>query len=574
MDTLAAASSAGSRLVWQHSPLLFSSVLMNAMNSPEIASPPIVWSVAGSDSGGGAGLSADARAARAAGVHLCPVVAAVTAQHSRAVLHVQPVPAEVVRAQLAALAADMPPAVIKTGLLGSAAAVREVARCVDALRAAGRRVALVVDPVLGATTGAAFADEQYLCALRDELLPRASLVTPNVREAQRLAGLPPDAPPPALAAALRGMGAQAVAVTGGDVPDAAGSDTRWALDWGDTAHACGWLALPRLAARHTHGSGCTFAASAAAAMARGFVAADALVLAKMATAHALHCGYAAGSGAGPANAQPGSAALPHLMPVMTWGKAPPDAALLQADASPAAPLMEGGGCALYAIVDSAARVQQAAQARIPIIQLRIKASAGGGDAAWHAALRREAQQALAACRAAGATLVIDDHWRLALEMAAAGAAGLALHLGQEDLLALRDAERAQLAASGVRLGVSSHSVWELARARSLRPWYIACGPVWPTTTKAMPWRPQGLRNLRWWSRMAGWPVVAIGGVLEGSQARQCAAAGAAAVCVVRGLGADIAHSTPHWLAAIAAGAASAAGSVAGAGGDGWPHPTL
>ena len=134
---------------------------------------PVVWSIAGTDSGGGAGLSADQRAADAFGVHLCPVVACVTAQHSRAVQHVEPLRPELIEAQLQALAEDLAPSVIKTGLLGGAEQVRLVARWVDRLRAQGP-LALVVDPVLSASTGAGFADAAALAAYRDELLPRAT----------------------------------------------------------------------------------------------------------------------------------------------------------------------------------------------------------------------------------------------------------------------------------------------------------------------------------------------------------------------------------------------------------------
>jgi len=149
---------------------------------------PIVWSIAGTDSGGGAGLSADQRTADAFGVHLCPVVAAVTAQHSRAVTAVEPVSPELLDRQLAALADDMPPHAIKTGLIGSAALVDMVARWVDRLR---RRapLALVVDPVLGASSGATFADAATVRAYRAELLPRTTVLTPNRREAARLLGV-------------------------------------------------------------------------------------------------------------------------------------------------------------------------------------------------------------------------------------------------------------------------------------------------------------------------------------------------------------------------------------------------
>ena len=131
----------------------------------------------------------------------------------------------------------------------------------------------------------------------------------------------PSSPPsrtaiPTLSAALRATGAQAVALTGGDSADAPG----WSLDWIDTPHANGWLALPRVDAPYNHGTGCTFATSAACALARGFVLADALVLAKMATTHALRHGYAAGQGAGPVAARAGFATEPALIPFMSWSE--------------------------------------------------------------------------------------------------------------------------------------------------------------------------------------------------------------------------------------------------------------
>ena len=113
---------------------------------------PVVWSSAGSDSGAGAGLPADLKALQAFGVHGCTAVAAITAQNSVSVTRVEPVSAELLDAQLAALAQDMLPQAIKTGLLGSVDNLRVVCRWVDALRAQGHPVALVVDPVLGSTT--------------------------------------------------------------------------------------------------------------------------------------------------------------------------------------------------------------------------------------------------------------------------------------------------------------------------------------------------------------------------------------------------------------------------------------
>jgi hydroxymethylpyrimidine kinase/phosphomethylpyrimidine kinase/thiamine-phosphate diphosphorylase len=483
---------------------------------------PVVWSIAGTDSGGGAGLSADQRAADALGVHLCPVVAAVTAQHSRAVMRIEPMPAALIDAQLRALADDMPPAAIKTGLLGSADAVRSVARWVDRLRERAP-VALVVDPVLGSTTGARFADRDTLAAYCTELLPRATLVTPNRTEAAALVGN--AAPLPRLADALRELGARAVCITGGDNAD----EDRQALDWLASEHAAGWLASPRVATPHHHGTGCTFASAAASALALGFVPADAVVLAKMAATHALRHAYAAGSGAGPVHAQPGFAIDPSLLPLMSWGETPAFAAQRN-------DMRRALG--LYAIVDSAERVVQVLAAGVRTVQLRIKTPLQP-DSAWQARLRAQLEAAVRACRVAGAELFVNDHWALARELGASG-----VHLGQEDLLALGEEGRSALLAGGVSLGISSHSLWELCRARSLAPRYVACGPVWPTLTKAMPWRAQGLHNLAWWRRMAGTPVVAIGGILDAQQVEAAARSGVDGVCVVRALGDDPAASVP------------------------------
>ena len=500
--------------------------------------PPVIWSIAGTDSGGGAGLSADQRAADAFGVHLCPVVAAVTAQHSRAVTRVAAMPVELLDAQLRALADDMPPLVIKTGLLGGADQVRCVARWVDRLRERAP-LALVVDPVLGASTGARFADDATVQAYRAELLPRATVITPNHREARCLIGDGADEPTaPALGQALRGLGAQAVCITGGDNPDIDGR----VLDWFTGLLACGWIASPRIATAHHHGTGCTFATGVAAALALGFVAEDAVVLAKMAVGHALRHGRPAGAGAGPVLARPGFGDDPSLLPLCSWGEEPRFSA---------ARATTSRRLDLYAIVDSADALQRVLAAGVRTLQLRIKRP-DAPDPRWADALRLSIQRSVAACDEAGAELFVNDHWRLARELGARG-----VHLGQEDLLALGETGRAELAASGLALGISSHSLWELCRARSSAPRYIACGPVWPTLTKAMPWRPQGLHNLRWWRGMAQAPVVAIGGVLQPEQVREAAACGVDGVCVVRALGETPSQSVPPLQRALRAGRAAA-----------------
>ena len=291
--------------------------------------------------------------------------------------------------------------------------------------------------------------------------------------------------------------------------------------WVDTPHARGWLVVDE-ALRDG------FEDRVRAARARGFVDADAHLVAAM-----------------PA---------PHALPLFSWGDELP----AHPRSAPAPRRLD-----LYAIVDSAARLRQVLDAGVRTVQLRIK-KPPQPDAAWQAMLEREVAQAVADSAAAGAELFVNDHWELAHALGATG-----VHLGQEDLLALGEAGRARLRATGMALGVSSHSLWELARARTLSPRYIACGPVWSTTTKDMPWLPQGLDNLAWWCRAAGVPVTAIGGILEPGQVEQAASTGADGVCIVRGLGEDPRSTLPRFEAALAAGRASPMPAPPA-----WPHPTL
>jgi hydroxymethylpyrimidine kinase/phosphomethylpyrimidine kinase/thiamine-phosphate diphosphorylase len=515
---------------------------------------PIVWSIAGHDSGGGAGLSADQRAADAAEVHLCPVVAALTAQSSVAVESVLPVPPEQLHAQLEALANDLPPHAIKTGLLGSVANVRVLTQWVDRLRQRGP-LALVVDPVLRASTGESLANAALVEAYRRELLPRATVVTPNRREAAVLL-LRHDHDVPAQARALQALGTQAVCITGGD------ADEPLARDFWLSPHASGWLGLPRMAAPNTHGTGCTFATALAAGIARGFVPADAAVIAKMLTTSGLRRG-APNPGQGPGPVRPRAGFITERALLPTLGETldasePPEAE------THGAPPVRG----LYAITDHAEHLHTLVAQGVRTVQLRVKRAEGEPDAPWQARLLDQIARSRAAALAHGATLVVNDHW----QQAAALGVGF-VHLGQEDLLALDAEGREQLARArraGLRLGVSSHSLWELARAAAWRPDYIACGPVWPTLTKAMPWWPQGLRNLAWWAAMAPAPVVAIGGILEPGQLADAAAAGASAGCVVRGLQADAPHDAATWLRHWDEGSTRRGAQAR----PHWPQPTL
>jgi len=529
------------------------------LSKKETFMTPIIWSIAGTDSGGGAGLAADQRAADALGVHCCTVVAGITAQSTLEVTHIEATPPAVLQAQLDTLAKDMPPRVIKTGLLGSADNVRMLARFVDRLREQ-QPLALVVDPVLAASTGAELANAELRAAYRDLLLPRATVITPNQGEAMALLGEHSPIDIPAQSRALRALGCEAVVITGGDAAIVA-RHASLSLDWLDTPQAQGWLSLPRENTPHNHGTGCTFASALAAALALGWVLADAAVLAKMAATFALRHARAVGRGIGPVIARAGFALEPSLLPQLSLDATPPAAW---------ASGPRGRDPGVYAIVDSAERVEAVLSITptVGIIQLRMKRPDGMDDAVWTEHLSEQVQRSLRAANAAGATLVVNDHWQLALD-----AGARALHLGQQDLLALTPDEHTRLQTArdaGVRLGLSSHSLWELCRAAALQPDLIACGPIWPTTTKDMPWHPQGLDNLAWWAHMSPAPVVGIGGMLAPDQLREVAATGAAGGCVVRGLGEDPADTLPEWLSAWSKGIAQRGSNPVPP----LPHPTL
>jgi hydroxymethylpyrimidine/phosphomethylpyrimidine kinase len=201
-----------------------------------MTTPPVVLTIAATDSGGGAGIAADLATFAALGVHGCCVVTAVTAQDTTRVHTIHPIPTDIVEAQLDAVLVDLDPAVIKTGMLATADTVKLVAR-----RCAGR--ILVVDPVLQASTGAALADDEVIAAYLEHLLPVATVLTPNVAEHVAL-GAP--------------QGPGIVVTTG---PPDAGS------------------AGQRVETVNDHGTGCTFASALAAQLALGTGQGEAVALA-------------------------------------------------------------------------------------------------------------------------------------------------------------------------------------------------------------------------------------------------------------------------------------------------------
>lgn len=466
---------------------------------------PIVWTIAGSDSGGGAGIQADQRAIESFGAHACTAIAAITSQNSISVEHVEAVSPTVLESQLSALAQDMPPAAIKTGMLATAENVHVVTKWLDRLRNNSEQTypALVVDPILRASTGLQFANEAFRQAILSTLLPRATLIKPNLKEAFWLI-TGQDKPTteidrqkmPELAQALRKMGAQNVVITGGDL--ASETNTSFAIDWLDSAQVSGWISLPLTPKTTTHGTGCTFTSSAAAALALGFCPADAAILAKMSVTQALQNGYTPGHGLGMVYAQKGFATHSQSFPAMSLTpfniRATPDFAPLSDE-----------NMGLYAIVDSSEWVKCVIDAGVKTVQLRIKAQDKRiQGTSGYQFLSQEVKRSSDYAKAAHVQFFVNDHWQLALEHQAYG-----VHLGQEDF---PNADLSTLRQAGIRLGVSIYSLWDVSLAKSIAPSYYACGPIYETSSKNVPYLTQGLDNLAYFKRILDKPLVAIGGI--------------------------------------------------------------
>jgi hydroxymethylpyrimidine/phosphomethylpyrimidine kinase len=252
---------------------------------------PVVLTIAGSDSSGGAGIQADVKTIEANGGYAATVLTAITAQNTHGVLATQPLDPEIVAAQLDAVLADLEVLAIKSGMLVNAELIEVAARAV-------RRCSLlpfVCDPVLRSGTGESLLVPAALAILKRELFPLTTLITPNVPEAETLTGRTVLTEQDAAAAGrqLIGDGARAVLITGGHLADGSANDY---LVVGDELTV---IEGARIEAPHHHGSGCTFASAIATQLAHGLALADAIREAKRFVSAALRFGLSIGAGTGP-----------------------------------------------------------------------------------------------------------------------------------------------------------------------------------------------------------------------------------------------------------------------------------
>jgi hydroxymethylpyrimidine/phosphomethylpyrimidine kinase len=260
--------------------------------SQEVPVPPKAMTIAGSDSGGGAGIQADLKTLAALGVYGTSALTAVTAQNTRGVYAVAEVPEEVIALQIDVVLEDIGADAVKTGMLSSASIVETVAARLEAWGVKN----LVVDPVMVAKSGHPLLQESAVAAVKTQLLPLALVATPNVPEAEILAGVTIDSRAAAARAAeaIAALGPRYVIVKGGHM---AGDATDLVFDGERVTE----FPAERIETLNTHGTGCSYSAAIAAFLARGLAPLDAIGEAKAWLTGAIRHSYTIGGGHSPVN---------------------------------------------------------------------------------------------------------------------------------------------------------------------------------------------------------------------------------------------------------------------------------
>lgn len=455
----------------------------------------IAWTIGGSDSGGGAGIQADILTFNNLGAHACSVITAITAQNTLGVKSIEPISLLILQNQIEALLEDLPPRAIKTGMLYNIDTIKQVGQLFSQTKAFK-----ICDPVMVSTSGnSLLANENTKQALIEFLLPHVDLLTPNIPETEALLGIQFSQEKKDdvsyikdLLNKLHALGPKAVLLKGGH------NDSRFANDYFFDNNNFACLSSKRIDTKSTHGTGCTLSAAITAAMSLGYSLIDSIVIAKTYVNQGLRTAKGIGNGHGPiahGTWPENYMDLPILIPLLENASI----TINWQDYSKFPSCTEEEPLGVYPIVDNSSWLERLLPLGITTIQLRIKSANHSTQE-----IEEEIIKSIKIAKRHSCRLFINDHWQLAIKHGAYG-----VHLGQEDL---DTADINKLLQSNLRLGISTHSYAEVARAITYKPSYIAIGPIYDTTTKIMPWLPQGLDNLNRWHRTLPYPLVAIAGI--------------------------------------------------------------
>ncbi|NQZ09963.1 MAG: thiamine phosphate synthase [Algicola sp.] len=468
---------------------------------------PIVWTIAGSDCGGGAGIQADIQAIAGLGGYACSVITANTAQNSQDVEAVNPVSDAVLASQLDSLAQDMPASVIKIGLLVNQAQVELVADKIRQYKDQWQQNPIVIyDPVAIASTGQALTEQDIVETIKTKLFPLVDVLTPNTLEVQKLTGIYLLGAESVKQAAtkLMAMGVGSVVIKGGhwNYPDGYCVDYCCTQKGATMQHY--WLATKTINSPHTHGTGCAFSSAMATVMALEYPIRDAFTIAKAYINQGLKASFRVGEGIGPVSHMGWPKKLEDFPQVVELGST--IAAALELNAHDQQPLVAGfNRCnepqlGLYPVVDLYQWIEKLLLLGVKTVQLRIKKKHQ-----TPAYIEQQIIEAIHLGQRFKAKIFINDHWALAVKHGAYG-----VHLGQEDL---NEADLTVIKASGARLGISTHGYYEMLRAHEYQPSYLAFGAIFPTKTKDMAGMIQGVDRLEKYANLfSDYTTVAIGGI--------------------------------------------------------------
>lgn len=460
-----------------------------------------IWSIAGSDCTGGAGIQADVKTGNNLGAEVCTVITAVTAQNAFGVKEINPMNTAVILSQIHALEQDKQADVIKIGMLANTEQVELIAGEITRFKAQWEQAPIIVyDPVAIASNGDQLTEEDILPLIKEKLLPLVDVLTPNNTEVQKLSGVYAFGWGCVKTAGekILDLGVGSVVNKGGHLDIAENKSVDYCTD-GEHHY---WLASDKIDTEHSHGTGCTFASAIAALLAQGYLLRDAFTIAKAYINQGLKAGKDYQGCYGPVK-QGSWPTDPADFPKVVVANSPLAQELdweVEYDATFAtqfAPL-DTKKLGLYPVVDSLEWIERLLKAGVKTIQYREKNLTGE-------ALGSAVAKAIELGKQYQARLFINDHWQLAITHQAYG-----VHLGQEDLA---DADLQAIKSAEVKLGISTHGHYEMLKALEYQPSYLAVGAIFPTQTKDMTGQIQGVKTLadlvKLHSEVA---MVAIGGI--------------------------------------------------------------
>ena len=435
---------------------------------------PIIWVVGGSDCSGGAGCQADLLTCYDFDVYAATIITAITAQNAQEVLEIYSCESHLIQMQITSLEKAFVPSVIKLGLLGKRSILITMHSYLKNYKGL-----VICDPVLQSTSGVSFT-EPY--ALKKFIFPHVDLLTPNIPEAEILLHRKIHSQEDMIMAAraFLKLGVKSILLKGGH------SNSEKACDFFTNGNKEFWLINSRIKETRVRGTGCSLSSAISSALARRYALEDSIILGKMYIQQGIRGKFEIRN-----NVLLGRLGFPRRSLDL------PKVVTKQTNSLSSFIFPSCGELGFYPIVDSVEWVRKLLILGVRTIQLRMKNQK-------LSVIKQAIIESVSLSYYYQAKLFVNDYWKLAIESGAYG-----VHLGQEDL---KTADISAIHASNLHLGISTHSLYELACAHAIMPSYIAFGPIYETTAKIMAFPPQGLSALRYWRRISPYPVVAIGGI--------------------------------------------------------------